>query len=261
MDAAVDAAQAGLIGGLAEAGEVAGHAQQGLGGGAEAGVVAEGGGQDAGGGGAEGRVAGHVAGVGRRDEQGRPIGVDHGGGIAVLVGVLNGGDGAPCVVGVLGVPTGDGRVGQSDVELGHQAGIGAERVALGGGHLGGDVGPMAGRGVAAAAIGPELGLLGLVGGAGAAGGTANALDLVELGGVLRGVERGRRGGAELVGAGEREGQHLAPLHVLRGEVERAAGAPLADGGAAVVGGEVEVAVGGADVDDGAGDAVAQGDAG
>ena len=261
MDAAVDTAQACLVSRLAEAGEVAHHVGQRGRGGGKRGVVAKGGNQDARRRGAEGGVARDITGVRRCDQQRGPVGVDRGGGIAVQVSALDGGDRAPHVVGVFGVPAGDGRIGQRHVKLRHQAGIGADRVALGCRHLRGDQVPVAGRGVAATAIGPEVRLLGLVCGAAAASGTAQAFNLVQLGGVLCRVQCRRCRGTELIARSQRKRGHLGPLHVLRHQVQRPGGAPLADGGAAAVRNKVEVTVGGADVDDGTRNAVAQRNAG
>ena len=126
VDAAIDAAEAGLGGRLAETGVAARDTQQRGRAGGEADVVAEDGRQDAGAGCAERGMARDVAGVRRRDQQRCPVGIDIGGGIAVLVGQLDGGDRAPVVVGVLGVPAGDGGIGQRHRQLGHHAGIGTQ---------------------------------------------------------------------------------------------------------------------------------------
>ena len=261
VDAAVDAADAGLVSGLAEARERACHPCQRGAGGGEAGVVAEGGGQDTGRSGAEGAVPGHVARVRRGDEQRRPVRVQGGRGVAVLVGVLDRRHGAPEVVEVLGVPAGNGSIGQRHVELRHQACIGTQAVALGCGHLRGNLSPVARGRVAARTVGPELGLLGLVGRARAAGGAAQALHFDDGGRVGGRIQAGRWRRAELVARGQCEGRHLAPLRVLRHAVQRGGGAPLAELGAAVVRDKVQIAVVGPDVDHGARDAVAQGDAG
>ena len=193
----------------------------------------------------------------RRDQQRRPVRVQDSRGVAVGIGVLDRGNRAPHIVGVLGIPTCNSRIRQRDVELCHQPRVGAQAVALGPGDLLGDLVPVPGRGEAATAIGPKQGLLGLVGGTCAAGGAAQALHLIESCGVLCRVQRGRCRGAELVVAGQHEGGDLGPLPVLRHQEHRSRRTPLAQSGAAVIGQEVEVAVAGANGQHRIGDVLAQ----
>ena len=118
---------------------------------------------------------------------------------------------------------------------------------------------MAGWREAAAAIGPELRLLGLVSGASRAGGAAKALDLIEVSRIPRRIQRRRRWCAELIAGGQRKRHHLGPLHVLGHAIQRCRGTPFSDGCAAVVGDEVQVAIGGPNVDHRARNAVTQRD--
>ena len=63
-------------------------------------------------------------------EQRRPGRRRPGPGVAGRVGLADGGDRPPGVVGVLGVPGDDGGVGQGDVQLGEQPGVPGQAVAL-----------------------------------------------------------------------------------------------------------------------------------
>ena len=128
----------------------------------------------------------------RRDQQWAPGSADRGGSVVVGVSVLDGGLGAPGTIGVLGIPAGDCRIGQGHVELRKQPCVGAQAVALGLGHLGGDLVPVPGRRGTALAVGPKQRLLGLVGRAGTAGGAAQGLDFIDGCGVRSRVQCRRR---------------------------------------------------------------------
>ena len=188
VDPAGDPAEAGLVGGHGEAGEVAGGQVQGrVAGVVEGEVGAEGRLEDDLGGAAEGAVAGGVGGEGGGGPGRGPGRVGLGCGIAVEAGLADGGDGPPAVVSVLGIPAGDG-----GVEGGEEAGLGLEAEVATEGGIAGDLVPVArGGGGIGGGVGPEAGQGGLVGGPGGAVGGAEGLDLGQLGGILGAVEGGR----------------------------------------------------------------------
>ena len=114
----------------------------------------------------------------RGDQQRLPAALSGGFGVAVAVGVANGRDRTPEVVGVLGVPGGDAGIGQGHIQDGQQSGRGAIAEAIRRRLLIGDLVPVAGRGVAAEAISPEAGNLGLLRCSSVGGGGSEAFDFV-----------------------------------------------------------------------------------
>ena len=124
-------------GGGGEAGEGAVDSRQPGGGDGEAGVVPVLGRQHRCGGRADAGVGGGVFLERRGGQQRRPGGVSDGGRVAVGVGAGDRGDRPPAVVGVLGVPDGNGGVGQGDVgEREHAGGALESVVALAGERVG-----------------------------------------------------------------------------------------------------------------------------
>ncbi len=186
--------------------ERAGHAGQRRRGDREVLVVAVEAGEHVGAGGADRAVRAGVGGVGRGVPGERePVRVGDGLRVAVAVGEADRRDRPPELVGVLGVVEGDRRVGEAEVQGREQprrrgqVAVVRERDGLG------DLVPeVLDRRV------PELADLRLLGRAGGAGGRAEALDLVDRGGVGVARERGRRRRAELVAAVEHERRHLSP---------------------------------------------------
>lgn len=65
----------------------------------------------------------HIAGVVRRWDERTPIGVAIGGHVAVQVALMDGGDGPPALVGVLGVPGAHAGIRQREVEEQEHAGV------------------------------------------------------------------------------------------------------------------------------------------
>ena len=64
-------------------------------------------------------------------EEGFPGFIGDGGVVAVFIGALDGGDGSPVVVVILGVPDGDAGVGEGDIEQGEKLrGLGERQIAL-----------------------------------------------------------------------------------------------------------------------------------
>ena len=229
VDTPVDTAAPGLVLGLAEIGETAGDPRQSNTGGGETGVFAESSGQHRDSRSAERGVARNIVGVRRVDEQRGPVAIGHRGSIAIRIGVLDRGHGPPVAVGVLGVPAGDGGVGQRDIELCEQARIGRQAVALGGGHLRRNLVPVTRRREASFAVGPELRLLGLVRGAGRPGGHAELFDFVDCVRIGGGVESRWWTRTEFTRRGQRKRRHILPLGFF-GNVEHGpGGTPLAQG--------------------------------
>ena len=196
-------------------------------------------------------MAGDVFGEVGGDQQGLPVGVLGDGAVADAIGILNGGDRPPGVVGILDIPGGNGGVGHGDVEFAEQLRGGGQAVALRLGGLVGDGVPGAGRRVSALPVAPEFGDLGLIGGAGGAVARAQRFGLVERVGIGLAGQAGRagQGGRKLVGAVQREGLQIGPLRVL-GRGEAGSGRlPNANTGAAGVDDVGVVAVVGAQGDD------------
>ncbi len=169
-------------------------------------VVAVEAGEHVGAGGADRAVRAGVGGVGGGVAGERqPVRVGDRVRVAVGVGEADRGDRPPQLVGVLGVVEGDRRVGEAEVERGEQprrrrqVAVVGERDALG------DLVPeVLDRRV------PELADLRLLGRARRAGRRAEALHLVDRGGVGVARQRGRRRGPELVAAVEHERGDLSP---------------------------------------------------
>ena len=122
-----------------------------------------------------------------------------------LVGLPDGGDGTPQLVGVFRVVQGDGGVGQGGVELGEQMRGAVQVGVLRGGDLIGDGVPVVlDRG------GPERRVLGVRGGAVGTGLGAQVLGFGQRGGVGGAVQRRWRRRPELVAAVQHERHHRSP---------------------------------------------------
>ena len=178
----------------------------------------------------EGAVPRRVGRKRRRGQQRFPLGVRRRVGVAIAVGVVNGGDRTPRGETALrAIPAEDGGVGQGDVQEGEQPSILRRRFALRAGPRLGDHVPVAlARGRAGAVV-PEPGDQRLVRGASEALAPPETFDIVEVGGVFLAGQRRRRGWRKGGGGAGTRATDLGAAAAAAGRTRAVSAATHADG--------------------------------